>query len=68
MKNYLKVSSLSCYTIAKNCTDLDDLKTGLNELREWKLNRERNNLPIQQIWYNKVVNLGKKASKLTSVK
>lgn len=60
MKNYLKVASLSSYTVANNCTDLDDCKVGINELFEWKLLREKNNLPIPQIWYNKMANLSKK--------
>jgi hypothetical protein len=29
------MARLSPYTIAKNCTDLDDIKEGLKELREY---------------------------------
>ncbi len=68
MKKSLKVTSLSAYTVARNCTDLDDCKVGISELFEWKLLREKNNLAIPQIWYNKMANLSKKEKKFKNKK
>jgi len=59
MKKYLKFTSLSSYTIANNCTDIDDCKVGIEELLEWERARKRNNLEIPKSYYTRHSNLKK---------
>jgi len=63
MKTYLKTTALSSYTFAKNCTDLDDVNVGINELKEWKELREYNNLEIPDLYYVRLAKLVQKSKK-----
>jgi len=59
------MNTLSFYTIAKNCTDLSDLKAGLDEIKEYFRFCEKTNKKPLQIAYTRLAKLEWKKSKIT---
>jgi len=60
--------NLSPYTIAKNCTDLNDVNTGIEEIKKYFKQCEKNKITPVKTSYGRLFLLMKKKELLTKKK
>jgi hypothetical protein len=63
-----KTNQLSAYTIAKNCSDLSDINTGMDELKDYFAACEREDKKPTNTAYIRFAKLGIKKEKLNKKK